>query len=103
MKRSKRRLMAVLVVLAFMFVASPPEARAEDDMLMMGCFACGDCHPDLWCPGCGIYTLYAISSCCGMSGGTGYCMQEWGGFAVGCASGSHACQCNTTGGECEHL
>jgi hypothetical protein len=103
MKRSKLRFLAAVVALAFMLVVSPQEVKAEDDMLMMGCFACGDCHQDLWCTGCGVYTLYAISGCCGMGSGTAYCMQEWGGYAVGCSSGSHACQCNTTGGNCAFL
>lgn len=101
MKRSKLRFLAALVAMMFMLVASP-EAMADDE-IYADCFACGDCHPDLWCTGCGIYAMYAISGCCGMGSGTTYCMQAWGGFAVGCSSGERACQCNTTGESCSTI
>lgn len=99
---SKRHYFAVMAAFLFLLALPPAEARAagEDDTM---CFACGDCHPDLWCMGCGVYTLYAISGCCGMGSGDAYCLNEWGGFAVNCHSGAYACQCNKTGENCYML
>ena len=98
-----RRHFAAVAALVFLLAFAPSQATAMEDDGHPYCFACHDCHPDLWCVGCGIYTLYAISGCCGNGGGTAFCMPEWGGFAVNCDSGANACQCNMTGEACDSL
>lgn len=97
-RRSRHRWVAPIAALAFLLMLPPPAAASEG--MSEGCFACENCDPDLSCLGCGVLTLYAISGCCGLGGGTAYCMAEWGGFSVVCEGGVRACDCNMTGGEC---
>ena len=99
---SRSRWFAPVVALAFFLVLPQPEAVAAVDE-HPHCFACENCNPELSCLGCGVLTLNSLSGCCGMGGGTSYCMAEWGGFAVVCDGGGSACQCDMIGGNCGPL
>lgn len=96
---STYRGVAPIAALAFLLMLPPPPAAAIGTA-QDGCFACENCFAELSCLGCGVLTLNAISGCCGLGGGTAYCMAEWGGFAVVCDGGATACDCNMIGGGC---
>jgi hypothetical protein len=60
--------------------------------------ACDDCHPGMSNLKCGVYTLNAISGCCGMGNGSASC--SGGEFSVDCEGGG-SCTCDEWGNDCE--
>lgn len=99
--RSLMNYCGALVACLFLIVAGPSPALADDGW---HCHSCEMCYsPTPFCTSCGVMTVTAISGCCGMGNGEAYCVPDYGGFAVNCASGTKSCQCNMNGNDCDPL
>lgn len=97
-----RNFATVLLALFFVTVWAPAEAGASTDE--HHCYACEMCYDHTWgCTSCGVMTLSAITTCCGLGGGTAYCVPDYGGFAVNCEGWTKSCQCDMDGDTCDPL